>query len=56
MLAFLPHILDSSAAGRVDYLNRFNSALRATAVPMKFYWLQGGDQFEFEEQLRMGFG
>jgi hypothetical protein len=59
VLAFLPHILDSSAAQRNTMLSTL-SKVRARAarerVPVGFMWLQGGDQFEIEEKLSLQFG
>eukprot|EP00397_Hematodinium_sp_SG-2012_P041981 GEMP01046351.1.p1 GENE.GEMP01046351.1~~GEMP01046351.1.p1 ORF type:complete len:279 (+),score=68.76 GEMP01046351.1:87-923(+) len=57
VLAFLPHILDSQKAGREKYLKDFNTAARGSGgVPCTFLWSQGGDQYEFEEKLNLGFG
>jgi protein disulfide-isomerase-like protein len=59
VLAFLPHILDSGAAGRNELL-KVVSAVRARSnrerIPVGFMWLQGGDQFEIEEKLNLAFG
>jgi len=57
ILAFLPHILDSKADGRNKLIKTFNEIVKAsTSKPITFLWLQGGDQLELEEQLRLGFG
>merc|ERR1719362_55714 len=57
VIAFLPHIMESSAADRKKYLDQFNSAARGSGgVPASFFWSQGGDQYEFEEKLNLGFG
>jgi len=59
VLAFLPDILDSGAAGRNEYLKTVSSArnrARGENIPVSFMWLQGGDQFEIEEKLSLQFG
>jgi len=57
VIAFLPHIMEGTAKDRKKYLNDFNTAARAAGgVPAAFFWSQGGDQFEFEEKLNLGFG
>lgn len=57
VIAFLPHIMESSAAERKKYIEGYNGAIRASSgVPSNFFWTQGGDQFEFEEKLNLGFG
>lgn len=59
ILCFLPHILDGGAAVRNDYLKVIDSVFKkskADSTPAGFMWLQGGDQFEIEEQLSLQFG
>eukprot|EP00392_Amoebophrya_sp_AT5.2_P001811 g1816.t1 len=57
LIAFLPHIMESSAKDRKQYLETYNKAARGAAgVPASFYWSQGGDQYELEEKLNLGFG
>mmetsp|Transcript_49782 Transcript_49782/g.153736 ORF Transcript_49782/g.153736 Transcript_49782/m.153736 type:complete len:198 (+) Transcript_49782:531-1124(+) len=59
ILAFLPHILDGGAAVRNDYLKVMEAVFKkskADNTPAGFMWLQGGDQFEIEEQLSLQFG
>ncbi|CBZ56121.1 hypothetical protein NCLIV_065470 [Neospora caninum Liverpool] len=57
VLAFLPHILDSKKEKRNEYLATLNQVVRASFhMPITFFWSQGGDQFEFEEQLNLAFG
>merc|ERR1719453_1226843 len=59
ILSFLPHILDGGAKVRNELLETL-AAVRKTAnaekVPVGFFWLQGGDQFEIEEKLTLQFG
>lgn len=57
LIAFLPHIMETSAKERKKYLDDYNNAARsAGGVPATFLWSQGGDQYEFEEKLNLGFG
>ncbi|EPT25079.1 protein disulfide isomerase-related protein (provisional), putative [Toxoplasma gondii ME49] len=57
VLAFLPHILDSKTEKRNEYLATLNRVVRASFhMPIAFFWSQGGDQYEFEEQLNLAFG
>eukprot|EP00388_Colpodella_angusta_P000461 GDKJ01001649.1.p1 GENE.GDKJ01001649.1~~GDKJ01001649.1.p1 ORF type:complete len:425 (-),score=127.93 GDKJ01001649.1:108-1382(-) len=57
VIALLPNLHESSAAQRNKYLEEFNAAIKkAGRVPAKFYWMQGGDNFDFEEQLSLQFG
>mmetsp|Transcript_1671 Transcript_1671/g.5197 ORF Transcript_1671/g.5197 Transcript_1671/m.5197 type:complete len:198 (+) Transcript_1671:536-1129(+) len=59
ILAFLPHILDTGAAGRNDYLKTMEAVFKkskADQTPAGFMWLQGGEQFELEEMLSLQFG
>eukprot|EP00746_Dinoflagellata_sp_MGD_P028482 gnl/MRDRNA2_/MRDRNA2_16730_c0_seq1.p1 gnl/MRDRNA2_/MRDRNA2_16730_c0~~gnl/MRDRNA2_/MRDRNA2_16730_c0_seq1.p1 ORF type:complete len:202 (+),score=62.11 gnl/MRDRNA2_/MRDRNA2_16730_c0_seq1:507-1112(+) len=59
ILSFLPHILDGGAKVRNELLETL-AAVRQTAnlekIPVGFFWLQGGDQFEIEEKLTLQFG
>ncbi|KAF4665880.1 hypothetical protein FOL46_003427 [Perkinsus olseni] len=57
VIAFLPHILDSGAEERNAYIKEYNAAVKANpGIPVHYYWSQGGDQFDFEEALRLQFG
>eukprot|EP00922_Rhytidocystis_sp_ex-Travisia-forbesii_P066217 GHVS01098301.1.p1 GENE.GHVS01098301.1~~GHVS01098301.1.p1 ORF type:complete len:464 (-),score=101.76 GHVS01098301.1:330-1721(-) len=57
VLVFLPHIYDSLAAGRKQYLNELNLLAKASSnMPFNFFWSQGGDQLELEQQLNLAFG
>ncbi|CDI81302.1 thioredoxin, putative [Eimeria acervulina] len=57
ILAFLPDVLDSGEEGRKNYLQTLNQVVKASVtVPVKFLWLQGGDNFDLEEQLHLAFG
>jgi len=57
VLAFLPHLFDCQSECRNEYLKKYNGAIQSRGnVPCRFLWLQGGDQYEFEEKLNLGFG
>lgn len=57
VIAFLPHILETTAADRNKYLEDYKLSARAAGgVPASFFWSEGGSQFEFEEKLNLGFG
>lgn len=52
MIAFLPHILDSSEEEREAHLETIKEVgLKFRGKPFKFLWSQGGDHFDFEEKL-----
>merc|ERR1712232_495176 len=59
VLVFLPHILDSGAAGRnqlLEVVAAVRKRSNSEKIPVGFLWLQGGDQFEIEEKLNLAFG
>ncbi|OII72527.1 protein disulfide-isomerase domain-containing protein [Cryptosporidium andersoni] len=57
VIAFLPHIVDSSVSDRQKYLEDYKKVIKASAaVPVRFLWSEGGSQFEFEEKLNLAFG
>ncbi|KAH8739723.1 protein disulfide isomerase-related protein (provisional) [Cryptosporidium ryanae] len=57
VIAFLPHILDSSDAERERYLNIYRDVILASAaLSIRFLWSEGGSQFNFEEKLNLAFG
>ncbi|KAG8465824.1 hypothetical protein KFE25_005394 [Diacronema lutheri] len=52
VLAFLPHILDSAAAGRTAYLETLGAAARKSRrSPVTFLWAEAGSQPELERAL-----
>ena len=54
---FLPNIADSSAKERNKYLDILkNGSKSSRGKPIYFLWSQGGDQFDFEEQMHLSFG
>eukprot|EP00916_Digyalum_oweni_P019664 GHVL01032815.1.p1 GENE.GHVL01032815.1~~GHVL01032815.1.p1 ORF type:complete len:413 (+),score=87.11 GHVL01032815.1:1377-2615(+) len=55
-IAFLPHLYDCQSECRNKYLKELNEAYKSSRTPVRIYWSQAGDQFDFEEQLRLGFG
>jgi protein disulfide-isomerase A6 len=57
ILAFLPHLFDCQSECRKAYIKNYNTAIQSKgATPARYLWLQGGDNFEFEEKLNLGFG
>ena len=57
IIAFLPHIADSSAKERNRYLETINEAKKKNrGKPIYYLWAQGGDHFDFEEKLHLSFG
>ena len=55
LLAFLPHILDSGAAGRQRYLAMLRDlAAKYRERPFGFLWAQGGAQPALEASLEVG--
>jgi protein disulfide-isomerase A6 len=56
-VAFLPHIFDSSAVERNNYIQIFKDLAQAhRSDPVTFVWAQGGDYYSFEESLALGSG
>jgi protein disulfide-isomerase A6 len=57
VLVFLPHIVDSSAKERNQYLSYIKDASKnASGKPIFYIWAQGGDYFDLEDKLHLGFG
>ena len=57
VIAFLPHIYDSSASERNRYIETLqNAAKKARSKPLSFFWAQGGDFYKLEEMMTLGFG
>lgn len=57
IIIFLPHIADSSAQERNNYLEVIKKAAKsARGKPIYFVWAQGGDYFDFEDKLHLSFG
>jgi protein disulfide-isomerase A6 len=57
ILAFLPHIYDSSSEERNKYIDTLSQvAKKNRGKPVKFLWVQGGDFYQFEQLLGMGSG
>ncbi|XP_064383274.1 protein disulfide-isomerase A6 homolog [Halichondria panicea] len=54
-ISFLPHILDSMAAGRNDYLDMLKSfAEKYKQRSFGWVWLEGGSNPDFEQALEVG--
>ena len=57
VIAFLPHIADSSAKERNKYLDIIKEARKSNrGKPIYYLWAQGGDYFDFEDKLHLSFG
>ena len=57
IIAFLPHIADSSAKERNRYLDIIKEARKGNrGKPIYYLWAQGGDYFDFEDKLHLSFG
>lgn len=57
ILAFLPHIFDSSAEERNKYLSVVQeSAKKNRGKPIKFLWVQAGDFYTLEQLVGLGSG
>lgn len=57
LIAFLPHIYDSSASERNGYIDLLKESAKSNRIhPLNFFWSQGGDQLALEEALNLGSG
>ena len=57
LLAFFPHIYDSSASERNGYIDVLKESAKSNRIhPLNFFWSQGGDQLALEEALNLGSG
>ncbi len=57
VITFLPNIVDSSAKERNKYLDIIKEATKKNrGKPLYYLWAQGGDHFDFEDKLHLGFG
>ena len=57
VIAFLPHIADSSTKERNRYLDIIKDAKKNNrGKPIYYLWAQGGDHFDFEDKLHLSFG
>ena len=57
VIAFLPHIAESSAKERNRYLDIIKEVKKNNrGKPIYYLWAQGGDHFDFEEKLHLSFG
>ena len=57
VLAFLPHIFDSSANERNKYIETFTEVAKSNrGKPVKFLWAQAGDFYKFEQMIGLGSG
>jgi protein disulfide-isomerase A6 len=57
LIAFLPHIKDSGEDKRKEYIQELEDLKNKNkGTPVSFLWVQGGDNYDFEEALNLGFG
>ena len=57
IIAFLPHLYDSTAEQRRAYIEEIKSASKnSRGKPIYYFWSQGGDFYPFEERLSLAFG
>jgi len=57
IITLLPHILESSAKQRKEYLDQLKEATKGSrGRPIYFLWAQGGDFFDYEDKLHLSFG
>ena len=57
LIAFLPHIYDSSADERNRYIEIFQKASsKNRSKPILFMWMQQGDYYKLEEKIGLGGG
>ena len=57
IIAFLPHIYDSTAEERGRYISTFTeSAKKNRGKPLKFLWAQASDFYKFEQLVGLGMG
>ena len=57
IIAFLPHIFDSSANERNRYIETLTGTVKKNrSKPLKFLWAQAGDFYKFEQLLGLGSG
>ncbi len=55
-MAFLPNILDDQASGRNARLTKLAEARKKAGRTFRFMWVVGGENYELEEKLGLGFG
>merc|ERR1712125_104864 len=52
-----PHILDVSPEQRAEQLKTLEEVKKKNSgKPFNFLWSQGGDQFDFEDDMNLGMG
>lgn len=57
LIAFLPHVKDSGEEKRSQLIQELKEIReKHVSKPLTFLWVQGGDNFDFEESLRLGSG
>jgi len=57
VLAFLPNMYESNSVQRYNYINTFKKVSTVgRGKPMNFFWVSGGDFYEYEEKMGLTFG
>jgi protein disulfide-isomerase A6 len=57
IIMFLPHILDTKAEGRKQFISTLEEAAAKTVTyPLYFFWTQAYDHKQFEKTLNLGSG
>lgn len=57
IISFIPIVEDSGIEKRKEYIEHMNSLRnKHQSKPLTFIWAQGGDNFDFEEAMGLGFG
>lgn len=56
IIAVLPHLYDSQASGRREYLDIVSTVAQSMRTLASFIWVQGGNQEKLEEAFQMSAG
>lgn len=57
VIAFLPNLVDSGSEKRAEYIAQLQALKdKHQDRPLTFMWVQGGDNFDFEDAMGLGFG
>ena len=57
IVTFLPHVLDVTPEVRKEQVQMIEDVRKKfIGKPFNFLWSQGGDQFDWEESMNLGFG
>jgi protein disulfide-isomerase A6 len=53
VIGIFPHLVDTGAKGREKLIEKMNEGIKGSEMPVKYFWIQGGDQMEMEEKLNL---